>query len=91
MTTTTSRLLIAGLLALATTACASLRATSCAAGQTPAVQELVYFGTDKPQGQVTVPHRAGTAQVGWSLQYAAPVASQTASCGSGAGRVIVEP
>ena len=53
MTTTTSRLLIAGLLALATTACASLRATSCAAGQTPAVQELVYFGTDKPQGQVT--------------------------------------
>lgn len=53
MTIAASRLLVVGLLAVVASACATLCATPCAAGQVPAVQELVYFGTDKPQGQVT--------------------------------------
>ena len=35
-------------------ACSSLPAPSCAAGQQPSVQELLYFGTDKPEGSVSV-------------------------------------
>ena len=34
-------------------ACTTVGPSSCLPGQTSAVQELVYFGTDKPSGQVT--------------------------------------
>lgn len=36
------------------TACAATSPPSCAGGQQPFVQELLYFGTDKPAGRVTL-------------------------------------
>jgi hypothetical protein len=33
--------------------CASVPSVSCQNGQQPALQELLYFGTDKPDGTVT--------------------------------------
>ena len=35
------------------TACATVPAPRCATGQQTAIQDLVYFGTDKPSGRVT--------------------------------------
>jgi hypothetical protein len=37
----------------AVTACGTIKAPSCPRGQQAAVQELLYFGTDKPSGRVT--------------------------------------
>lgn len=36
----------------ALTACSTMPSTRCAAGQDAAVQELLYFGTEKPGGHV---------------------------------------
>lgn len=36
------------------TACNTVSPMSCLPGQRPAVQEVVYFGADKPSGQVTL-------------------------------------
>lgn len=41
------------LIAAPLAACGSLHAPSCPSGQQAAVQELLYFGTDKPSGRVT--------------------------------------
>jgi len=43
----------AGLLVASLAACGSLGAPSCPSGQQAAIQELLYFGTDKPSGRVT--------------------------------------
>ncbi|HJW46069.1 MAG TPA: DUF3574 domain-containing protein [Lysobacter sp.] len=40
-------------LALAMSACASLPPTGCAAGEQPMVSEMLYFGTQTPDGAVT--------------------------------------
>jgi len=41
------------LLSAALASCASLSPKSCGSGQQVAVQELLYFGAEKPSGQVT--------------------------------------
>ncbi len=49
-----SRLAVAlALLPFALTACNTVRTNACPSGSKPAAQELIYFGTQTPSGQVT--------------------------------------
>ena len=43
----------AALLALTLSACATVPAPRCAAGEKPSINELIYFGTEKPGGTVS--------------------------------------
>ena len=43
----------AALLPLALIACSTVRTNACPTGSKPATQELIYFGTQTPSGQVT--------------------------------------
>lgn len=47
-----SRLAVA-LLPFALAACSTVHTSACPAGSKPAAQELIYFGTQTPSGQVT--------------------------------------
>lgn len=48
-----SRTAVVALLLAACTACSTLPSATCRPGQQPVVQELVYFGTQTPTGEVT--------------------------------------
>ena len=47
------------LLAAATISCSSVRPRSCPPDQQAAIQELLYFGMEKPSGQVTAEEWSG--------------------------------
>ena len=49
----TCRAVTVALLVATTAGCASMHPSACPPGQQEAVQELLYFGADKPAGQVT--------------------------------------
>src|SRR5690606_20413492 len=49
----TRRIIALILLLTAVTACSAVRLQLCASGQQAAVQELLYFGAEKPSGRVT--------------------------------------
>jgi hypothetical protein len=78
---------------LATAACRTLPGAPCPSGQQAAVQELVYFGADKPGGQVTAADWAGFLATEVTPRFPAGLTSWQASgqWRSASGALVQEP